>query len=66
LDSLPVDPQPDSSALPSQKIRFDVDIELWKRTSGYQDYMIFLRRLSDAVTGVNLPQQASDPGKVGS
>ncbi|KAI0029428.1 hypothetical protein K488DRAFT_80177 [Vararia minispora EC-137] len=49
--------------IPSQRIRFDDDIHLWKRTRGYGDLMLFLRRLSEAVTGVMLPWDGPGPSE---
>ncbi|KAI0068967.1 Phosphotyrosyl phosphatase activator [Artomyces pyxidatus] len=49
--------------LPSTKIHTDSDVELWKRTSGYRDYGIFLRRLNEAVVGYELPWTSSSPSE---
>lgn len=51
--------QIDASALPSlplptQKIHTDADIEVWRRTSGYADYMLFLKGLNEAVVDIEL------------
>lgn len=40
---------------PTPKIRTDEDLEMWKATRGYQDYGLFLRRLTQAVVGCPLP-----------
>ncbi|KAF9500020.1 Phosphotyrosyl phosphatase activator [Pleurotus eryngii] len=40
---------------PAQKIRFDSDVEVWRTTRSYQDYSIFLHRLTEAVVGQFLP-----------
>ncbi|OCH89595.1 Phosphotyrosyl phosphatase activator [Obba rivulosa] len=45
----------DPDQLPVPKIRTDADVEYWKTTQGYQDYGLFLRRLSEAVVGRFLP-----------
>lgn len=50
--------------LPTQKIRTDEDVELWRRTQGYQDYGLFLRRLSEAVVGYTLPWTSSSQSEV--
>ncbi|KAG1735346.1 uncharacterized protein EDB91DRAFT_1295584 [Suillus paluster] len=38
-------------APPELKIRTDQDLEVWKSTKGYSDYLLFLHRLSEAVVG---------------
>ncbi|KAG1851498.1 hypothetical protein C8R48DRAFT_810513 [Suillus tomentosus] len=40
---------------PELKIRTDQDVEDWKSTIGYADYLLFLRRLSEAVVDYTLP-----------
>ncbi len=40
---------------PVQKIRFDSDVEVWRTTRSYQDYSLFLHRLTEAVVGQYLP-----------
>ncbi|KIK42674.1 hypothetical protein CY34DRAFT_132556 [Suillus luteus UH-Slu-Lm8-n1] len=42
-------------APPELKIRTDRDVEVWKSTKGYADYLLFLRRLSEAVVDCTLP-----------
>jgi len=36
---------------PVTRIRTDEDVETWKRTTGFRDYAVFVRRLNDAVLG---------------
>ncbi|KAF9818759.1 hypothetical protein IEO21_02539 [Rhodonia placenta] len=45
---------------PTPKIRTDEDLEMWKATRGYQDYGLFLRRLTQAVVGCPLPWTEPD------
>ncbi|KAI0806075.1 hypothetical protein BC629DRAFT_1282689 [Irpex lacteus] len=40
---------------PTQKIRTDEDLDLWRTTTGYRDFAVFLRRLSESVVGYTLP-----------
>lgn len=40
---------------PELKIRTDRDVEVWKSTKGYADYLLFLHRLSEAVVDCTLP-----------
>lgn len=40
---------------PELKIRTDKDVEVWKSTKGYADYLLFLHRLSEAVVDCTLP-----------
>lgn len=40
---------------PELKIRTDRDVEVWKTTKGYADYLLFLHRLSEAVVDCTLP-----------
>ncbi|OCB84783.1 Phosphotyrosyl phosphatase activator [Sanghuangporus baumii] len=42
---------------PTLKIRTDTDVESWKSTEGYQNYLLFLHRLSEAVVGHVLPER---------
>ncbi|KAF8588269.1 Phosphotyrosyl phosphatase activator [Ramaria rubella] len=42
---------------PTLKIHVDADVEKWQRTSGYQQFILFLRRLNDSVVGYELPLQ---------
>jgi serine/threonine-protein phosphatase 2A activator len=49
LDSVP------SLSLPTLKIHTDNDVEKWKKTHGYHDYALFLRRLNESVVGHYLP-----------
>lgn len=46
---------------PSLRIRTDEDVELWKLTSGYKAYELFLRRLNESVVGYELPLQDDAP-----
>jgi serine/threonine-protein phosphatase 2A activator len=41
--------------IPELKIRSDQDVEVWKSTRGYEDYLLFLHRLSESVVGYMLP-----------
>ena len=41
--------------LPTQKIHTEEDVETWKGTMGYSDYLLFLGILNEAVVGVQLP-----------
>ena len=49
---------------PVLRIKTDDDVDAWKRTRGYHDYGLFLRRLADAVVGHALPHAAPEPDKV--
>ncbi|GJE85628.1 PTPA-domain-containing protein [Phanerochaete sordida] len=42
-------------APPRQLIKTEDDVHAWKHTRGYQDYGLFLRRLSESVVGHVLP-----------
>ncbi|KZV94190.1 Phosphotyrosyl phosphatase activator [Exidia glandulosa HHB12029] len=47
---------------PVTRIRTDEDVETWKRTQGYQDYALFVRRLNEAVIGHTDPaREAPSP-----
>ncbi|KAI0750168.1 hypothetical protein C8Q80DRAFT_1166413 [Daedaleopsis nitida] len=46
---------------PVLRIKTDDDVEAWKRTRGYQDYGLFLRRLSESVVGHTLPYNDPEP-----
>lgn len=48
---------------PSLQIRTDEDVNHWKQTQGYQDYGLFLRRLSESVVGKMLPWHNPTPSK---
>ncbi|KAI0363857.1 Phosphotyrosyl phosphatase activator [Pilatotrama ljubarskyi] len=48
---------------PVLRIKTDEDVELWKRTRGYQDYGLFLRRLAESVVGYQLPYEDPQPDK---
>ncbi|KAG2147724.1 uncharacterized protein EDB93DRAFT_400561 [Suillus bovinus] len=54
---------------PELKIRTDQDVEIWKSTKGYADYLLFLLRLSEAVVDytlplVNLPKQSQEIDRI--
>jgi len=54
---------PIAQDLPELKIRSDQDVEVWKSTRGYANYLLFLHRLSESVVGymlppTNLPEQS--------
>ena len=49
---------------PAQKIRSDQDIEVWRTTSSYRDYSIFLQRLNESVVGYTLPWSSENPSDV--
>lgn len=49
---------------PSLTIKFEEDVEKWKTTQSYQDYGIFLQRLSDSVVNIYLPWSPEVPAKV--
>ncbi|KAG1736301.1 hypothetical protein EDB19DRAFT_1896072 [Suillus lakei] len=42
---------------PELKIRTDQDMEVWKSTKGYADYLLFLHRLNEAVVDYTLPPE---------
>ena len=50
----------DKLAIPTLKIRYDEDVSRWKSTRGYQNYNLFLRRLSESVVGYDLPQKSDE------
>lgn len=41
--------------LPSLKIKSDHDLEIWKSTLGYKNYLVWVGTLRDAVVGVSSP-----------
>lgn len=49
---------------PSLVIKTDEDVERWKTTRSYYDYDLFLRRLTQSVTGLSLPWTAEPPSEV--
>lgn len=55
-------PNADRLEAPSLKIRTEEDVTTWKSTKGYQNYMLFLRRLSESVVGRSLPQSEQECG----
>ena len=58
LPSLPTVTLEDAIRLdaPTLKIRTDADVDYWKSSKGYQNYLLFLHRLSEAVVGHALPE----------
>ena len=54
----------DPADVPVLRIRTDEDVLAWKRTRGYQDYGLFLRRLAESVVGRTLPYSTPDPDQV--
>jgi serine/threonine-protein phosphatase 2A activator len=50
---------------PSLMIKFEEDVAKWKTTQSYQDYGIFLQKLSDSVVNVYLPWSPEVPAEVG-
>jgi serine/threonine-protein phosphatase 2A activator len=51
-------------SVPTLKIHTDKDVETWRGTRGYQEYGLFLRRLSESVVGHDLPWSNRSPSKV--
>ncbi|KAL1685419.1 hypothetical protein GGG16DRAFT_129415 [Schizophyllum commune] len=49
--------------LPSQKIKTDHDIDLWKTTRSYYDFSLFVRRLCESVVGRELPYEPEVVGE---
>ncbi|EAU85128.2 serine/threonine-protein phosphatase 2A activator 1 [Coprinopsis cinerea okayama7 len=47
--------------VPVLRIKLEEDVEKWKTTQSYQDYGIFLRRLSDSVVNYQLPWSPTEP-----
>ena len=54
----------DPADVPVLRIRTDEDVLAWKRTRGYQDYGLFLRRLAESVVGCMLPHDVPNPDQV--
>ena len=54
----------DPADVPVLRIRTDEDVLAWKRTRGYQDYGLFLRRLAESVVGRMLPHDVPNPDQV--
>jgi len=50
--------------LPEQLIKTDHDVETWRTTRSYQDYAVFLRRLTESVIGVFLPWSSDSDSPV--
>ncbi|KAH7869396.1 uncharacterized protein C8R40DRAFT_1163575 [Lentinula edodes] len=44
-----------SLQLPTKKNFDEEDVEIWRRTQGFRDLIIFLRRLNEAVVGITIP-----------
>ncbi|KIJ52464.1 hypothetical protein M422DRAFT_26057 [Sphaerobolus stellatus SS14] len=55
MSTLPTLPTLSTLEPPIPRIRTDSDVELWKLTSAYKVYGVFLRRLNEAVVGYELP-----------
>ena len=64
LESLPTEPTSENGFIPTNKIRFDEDVEAWKNTRGFRDYALFLRRLNQSVTSILLPWEGGKPSEV--
>lgn len=54
----------DLNSPPIQKIRTEEDVHVWKTTTGYRDYGLFLRRLTESVVGYSLPWSSQSPSTV--
>ena len=63
LPALPRYENFESFEAPTTRIRTDEDVATWKQTTGYKNYMLFLRRLSESVVNHYLPvdEQATSP-----
>ncbi|KAJ3838191.1 serine/threonine-protein phosphatase 2A activator 1 [Lentinula raphanica] len=48
---------------PTKKIFIEEDVETWRRTQSYQDLNVFLRRLNEAVVGIQLPWSSQSPSQ---
>lgn len=57
-------PEIHSIQLPTQKIFHEEDVEIWRRTQGFRDLIIFLRRLNEAVVGITIPWSSKFPSQV--
>lgn len=55
----------DTTKSPEQKIRYEEDVAHWKRTMGYHDYQLFLRRLNESVVGYTVPRASDSDAAVG-
>lgn len=55
LRHIAVDSLTNLKGKPTLLIRTDEDVLLWRMTQGYQDFGLFLRRLSESVVGHFLP-----------
>ncbi|KAL1949905.1 hypothetical protein VTO73DRAFT_8786 [Trametes versicolor] len=51
------------SDTPILRIESEGDVQLWKRTSGYEDYISFIRRLAWSVAGYELPYTDTNPNE---
>lgn len=49
---------------PTTRIRLDDDVERWRNSKSYTDYVIFLRRLNESVVGHYLPWESGQSSKV--
>ncbi|KAF8824694.1 hypothetical protein HHX47_DHR7000444 [Lentinula edodes] len=56
-------PEIHSIQLPAKKILNEEDVEIWLRTQGFRDLIIFLRRLNEAVVGVTVPWSSELPSQ---
>ncbi|KAL5525897.1 hypothetical protein ACEPAG_7235 [Sanghuangporus baumii] len=73
MDEATLPPLPEAKAedtkkleVPTLKIRTDADVESWKSTKGYQNYLLFLHRLSEAVVGHALPEHTDGTAEMSS
>ncbi|KAJ4467737.1 hypothetical protein C8J55DRAFT_525722 [Lentinula edodes] len=56
-------PEIHSLQLPTKKIFDEEDVEIWRRTQGFRDLIIFLRRLNEAVVGITIPWSSKFPSQ---
>lgn len=45
---------------PLLRIKTEEDVHIWKTTPGYQNYLLFLHRLSESVVGHTIPDSPVD------
>ena len=45
---------------PTLRIKIEEDVHLWKTTTGYRNYQLFLHRLSESVVGYTIPETPID------
>ena len=50
--------------MPANMIRMEDDVGVWKSTKGYQNYLLFLHRLSESSVGHFLSDDASPQGNI--